>query len=1034
MPISWCSLCRPATSRHNNSPQAGEIAEATPPLWLEYFRWNAAFADLVYSVDHAYQPVYLDVEDDLLVSVAAILDISLTAEQAIEMLCSVVRQTLVLGTTDEGGSVFSRHRKRLDVWWSRTMREGARADDPPPVIALLAVFARAAELMERDARFRASAYFPRLQQLLGISAADAGRLQASFRHESEYFWGSLNEWLTGMNGALGQPTAEALGHRYVGIPLSQALIRTADRQRFSLFFLDAGLEPGMNMGASDMATLLGRWIQAGNASASIKKLWGSSGGRAIVAETAALTLSQWNGVIKADTQGGRLVQPPVLTARITKLLTGKRLRLGFAVRGHAGGSDGLPDQWVINSAPGAPEVRLDAINDRLLVPDIAAEVDALTLLTGELKVRPAGGGHSLVVSPRRPQPLVVLNYVEEAGLYVEVDRVRMLEPHLLLVNTNAKRLSGPKAVDFDNLLTEVAEPGYAKDETLKGLPQGWVLYRGVTVARPHANPDPLLEPLKPAQTSTLIVGGGLRLPGHADRRHTDAPLRLTGSAIGATSLTLSLSRTDAEESLPPWSGDADEISASTSGLQLEPGTYRAELEFILNGKVESSIRSFSLCDSDEPRIRPLGRAITYDLTTPLGALLAAPTPGADENPVKFPLHGTEPVSCPRAELEPPWWSLTPIEYAAETLAAPSPPDSCVMTGSHVWKIETHIKGMKRDRGECTKCGRVGWFPPRGRPKQPKDPAKYAQASLRRLDFGDPATDITGVTLLDALTWLGGGTPAELAKVVRQVYDSALTVDEMVRALETLGHVSVARDPRTFAIGGWEMSPRCLAGLEDGTWLATGGWNRSDVAALADVARECGGTLRIDQDDWLPRRVLHNVSDQGAQYVAEVMDADIQPQAGRRLLAALPSLTAGMDALHDDSAEGIYDAEWFDSSQARWVEVQSIGQPGAYRIRRGFISSYVLRTAEDIGRRRLRRADSRVVKHLANVHRPIAGYEAGSDRLFVPLGADLPGLYGRAMSLLAGRPPARVQGTALLAYSSVREDAACALVSLLKGDT
>jgi len=47
--------------------------------------------------------------------------------------------------------------------------------------------------------------------------------------------GSLNSWLDSMGGSRGLPTAEAIGHRYVGIALSQALIRDADRQLLPQF-------------------------------------------------------------------------------------------------------------------------------------------------------------------------------------------------------------------------------------------------------------------------------------------------------------------------------------------------------------------------------------------------------------------------------------------------------------------------------------------------------------------------------------------------------------------------------------------------------------------------------------------------------------------------------------------------------------------------------------------------------------------------------------------------------------------------------
>lgn len=1019
-----------SSKEHATLTMAIDSRVGTTSDWRMYDLWNAALATVVYSRDHAQQPVYLDVEDGLLLEVAGHLGLKGTAPEAAQHLYTAVRRTLVLQAADGSGGVFSNHRRRLDSWWRATLRNGVGLDSPPPVLALLAVYARAAELMERDETFRANAYYPRLAQLLSITSTDQDRMARSFRRESERFWRALNEWLMGLGGAVGLPTAEAIGHRYVGIPLSQALIRAADRQRLGQFFVDADLEPGVHLSADDMSVHLDRWIKGGNASASIQKLWKTAPGRATVADAAILALSQWDGTVQTDQQQGRAMQPPVLTARITKRLNSKHLRLGFALRGHSGGREGLPQEWVIQSTPGEPGVRVEPISDRLLAPDFAAEVDALSLLTGELRVRPADPTASVAAAPRRPQPLVVLSYVDEAGIFAEVDRVRMLEPHLLLVNTSAKRFTGPHAVDFDKLLSAVAEEGYSKDATLKGLPEGWVLYRDVTVVRAHTNPDALLEPLKPAQTSTLIVGGGLRLPGHAVRWHTDAPLSLKGSAVGATFLELSLTAADSEIPLRKWSGEADEISASTGQLALKPGTYRAEVKFRLGGKEHASAATFALCDSDEPRVRAMSEPIAYNLAEPLGALSAAAVVHGAERPI---LGGEDTQrSSAGVEYEPAWWSLEPVSYAQPALASPAAPDSCAVTGSHHWDIETHVHGMKKDRGVCIKCGRVQLYSPTAPRKKQVAGGQYVQAPLRHLDFGEPATDISGVTLVDALVWLGGGSPAELARVVRQVYDSALTVDEIVRVLEALGHISVARDSETFAVDRWEMSPRCLVGLADGSWMAVGAWTRSDIAALPDVAADYGGVFELDETDWIPRRVIRGLDESGARGVGEDLAAPLAPDAGRRLLSVLPPLASATRALSTVSAEGVFDAEWFDASQARWVTVQSIGQPGAYRTRSGFVSKYFVRNVADVAAGTLRRGDSRIVKHLACAGRPLVGYDAASARMFVPLGADLPGLYGRALCLLSGRPPARVSRQALLAYPGVDEDAARALVSLLKG--
>ncbi|WP_426308666.1 hypothetical protein [Cellulosimicrobium sp. E-16] len=1032
--VKWDALARSAREAAKGKSAVPAASTSAQPAhgpaaqldWTEYDRWNAAIAQTAFPSSGAQQPVYLDVEDDFLVEVAANMGAVATGPEASAQLCAATRATIVLGHLD-GRSVFAAHRSRTDAWWHRSVREGVSVDNPPPVMGLLAVFARAAELMEKDEQFRANAYYPRLSGLLSIGDSDFGRMQHGFRRDSERFWQALNDWLSALDGQVGLPTAEAIGHRYVGVPLSQALIRAADRNRFAQFFADVDLEPGLRLGTGDMEALLDRWIRAGNASASIQKLWRNAAGKAVVVDAALLALGQWDGTVLSEATG-RTVPPPALTARITRSVTGKRLRLSFALRGSAHGHEGLPRRWAIRSAPGAPQVQLEPINDRLLAADLAGEVDPLTLLTGELQVQPVAQRTNLRISGRRPQALVVLSFVDEAGMYVEVDRVRMLEPHLLLVNGNATRFRGANAVDFDRLLASIAEPGFTRDQTLKGLPTGWALYRDVTVVRSHTSTEAVLEPLKPAQTSTLIVGGGLRLPGHAVRWHTDAPLMIKGSVVGATELALTLTSTNSDEPVFSRAGAVEEISASTTALSLTAGVYRAELRFRSGGKDSTSVSTFELCDSDEPRVREHGDSLRYLGASPLGSVSAVSVAlGAARTGSSASATAAAQLSAP----EPAWWSLEPITHAPERLAAPSAQDSCAITGSHYWHIEMHRQGMKGERGECVKCGRVRMFALTAKKKVPTQ--TYAQAPLRQITFGDESSTISGETLLDALTWLGGGTPEELARVVRQVDDSALTVDEIVRVLESLGHIDVARSPETFAIDRWEVSPRSLAGLADGTWLAIGSWARRDMAALRDLAAYAGGGLASDHDDWLPRRVVRGLSEQKAAEVAEALDADFQPRSGHELLASLPHLSSVLPGLPIVSAEAVYDAEWFDAAQARWVPVESIGQAGAFRIRRGYVSSYFVRTADDVVTRSLRRADSRLVKHVASMLRPIVGYDTTAARLFVPLGADLPGLYGRAITLMSGRPAARVRGKALLAYSGVDQETAAMLVTLLKGE-
>jgi hypothetical protein len=98
--------------------------------------------------------------------------------------------------------------------------------------------------------------------------------------------------------------------------------------------------------------------------------------------------------------------------------------------------------------------------------------------------------------------------------------------------------------------------------------------------------------------------------------------------------------------------------------------------------------------------------------------------------------------------------------------------------------------------------------------------------------------------------------------------------------------------------------------------------------------------------------------------------------------------------------------WFDLHQARWVDVVDLRSIGAYRITR-FATVDVLRTQEDCDRDEMATATVQLTKHAAALilkERPLMSYNRATEELTVPLGADLPGLYGRAAVLCSGLLP------------------------------
>jgi hypothetical protein len=104
----------------------------------------------------------------------------------------------------------------------------------------------------------------------------------------------------------------------------------------------------------------------------------------------------------------------------------------------------------------------------------------------------------------------------------------------------------------------------------------------------------------------------------------------------------------------------------------------------------------------------------------------------------------------------------------------------------------------------------------------------------------------------------------------------------------------------------------------------------------------------------------------------------------------------------------------------WEPVGSATTPGAYRLVSEFRTLYVHRSEADIDRQEAAIGTAQLVKHIEALRmgRPLLGHYPRQALLAVPLGAELPGLYGRAAVLSSGCLPRRVKNQRAIAYRHV----------------
>src|SRR5207247_8366453 len=134
-------------------PGAGAVASRET-----YEAWNSAVHREFFDGTWRDRPIYLDLEDDVLVRISRAAGGDGTDPEG--ALVRAVKPTLYLYPERE--RIFTNHVRRARMW----LMTGAK--DAPPFLAVLALLSVVAEKMRSDEQFRASNYYDRLCQALDI--------------------------------------------------------------------------------------------------------------------------------------------------------------------------------------------------------------------------------------------------------------------------------------------------------------------------------------------------------------------------------------------------------------------------------------------------------------------------------------------------------------------------------------------------------------------------------------------------------------------------------------------------------------------------------------------------------------------------------------------------------------------------------------------------------------------------------------------------------------------------------------------------
>ncbi|WP_439937092.1 hypothetical protein ACS3YM_14265 [Nocardia sp. N13] len=1011
--------------------------------WGRYDAWNEAIGVVMFPELETPEPVYLDFEDEAIEALGV--RIGVPTEKVEAELSAAVASTLAVGGP---ATVFERHMRRTRQW----VREGRSGT--PPFLGVLATFCLAAERMARGEGMSSHNYFGRLHEVLAWDKDDH-RLDQAYRRVSERLWEELNRWLLQLDGVRGTPTAFVLHHRYVGLSVSQALVRRTDRDRLINFFRQYGFAPGTDVAPTELELVLDGWMSQRPclATASLQRLWSKGQARERIAQAAAVALASWDG--RVSERAARTPGEPASAGHLVLTLEiGSFPHKRFALQALLYLAEpGKPRDALVTTATPAAQVEL--------VPDLpgalglgrGSSLNAGDVLEGVLRIRDSLDDQ---VVERRPRRMVLFREDELSRRWIESPQVMLGDDVRLLVHQDLEQR-------VRDVLSVVARPGWQKSEPYPGQPEGWTLFTNVEVfnhpgalVRTDRMDD--LAPLVPLTSSQLKVADGFALPGQVRGKwHSWSPpeVRAVSDAPdGFTVRVVDLHRFEEHEEDEPtetvlaeWDdGEAGVVVQPLAALGLEDGDYRVELVPHHTGEVLTSTHVL-LRSADTPDRRQWALLEQLAYGPGIGSLGVSSTDSSSS--VKGHLVSGAKTLAPADVAVPatPSWLVgtrsATREVRTEVRLTMPDADSCLYTGRHreqIDMVEHDAKGRPLQAwsyGRCRECGLVRKYPTR---------LKASSYGRGRAPAAAPAPfhhDLSGLTkpagkerdwstAFDALLHTGGGSWSQLERIAFQIEPTALFVDQFARTLEVVGHLDVRRSGTTLEPTSWEVAPTALVGTEDG-FLFSGYWPAGIYAAVGGAMEAAGMSLAVSHPDDGPASYFATCERQDLDAISDLLDSEQVPVVDvgwSDVAGVLPPLSEVLAALPRQSDSLVGDITWFRPRDNRWVPAAALDARGAYRVRR-FSTVDVVRTDEDVRTGKVARCTVQLGKHLAALMdgAPLIAYDPRERVLSVPLGADLPGLYGRALVAASGEPPAAPAGQRLLQYGNVPRELACHIYDL-----
>ncbi len=360
--------------------------------------------------------------------------------------------------------------------------------------------------------------------------------------------------------------------------------------------------------------------------------------------------------------------------------------------------------------------------------------------------------------------------------------------------------------------------------------------------------------------------------------------------------------------------------------------------------------------------------------------------------------------------------------------------TCGERGFHRWKIPTPGDGLAN--AECKDCTLTILLKSLRLRHRAEVPAKVAQSrsvQASATTHHKAKRSIKFNLLLDALSFKGDGSWANLETLVSDQLDEFWKLHSIIRDLEWLGHIDVELEKGSGRLKRWSVSSPTLSYLGDEQAVLTGFRSVRLVRELERLTTESGGTfIRFTPGSQPNLYTIDGISPVRARELfGELKDPHqrqikIVDRAPERLAVACGELGGLFATLVPVSTGAPNSPQRYDIDSGKWRNVEGIYDEGAYRYQYNGVV-YAYRSPEG----RTLRGPHQLIKLLYARKRQaeLHSYEPSTRTFTSRMGCEPIGLLGRALVASSGRLPEKAPG-GLSAFSNVSPEVAAKVLEIM----